>query len=341
MTKKKRFGVSSALTRGLSETIHVVENNSGIFRHVVLPLSRIELDPDNPRKLAINLSDVREGLNKQDPLYVRKTSELERLKELAVTIESSGVINPIVVYKRGELYRVVAGERRCLASILANKNDIDARVFNEKPKGFELKLIQWIENTAREDLSLEERIENIRELLNEYRQQHSPTEVTASLLREVTGLSLPQATYYVAVLNAPSDVKEAIGQSQIRSLDKAAILAGIEADSLRKQALEACVQGCSLKELRQIISQQRIFSKKQKQAALETKSLRSVSRRINMGSTGHGVVIKELVDAILSQAKYQKYVPIFTAIDWKHIKHSTLAFRQLVDILERELVGQV
>ncbi|MCP6769829.1 ParB N-terminal domain-containing protein, partial [Klebsiella pneumoniae] len=78
--------------------------------------------------------------------------ELEKLKELASTIESSGVINPIVVYKRGEVYRVVAGERRCLASFLANKSEIEARVFNEKPKGFELKLIQWIENTAREDL---------------------------------------------------------------------------------------------------------------------------------------------------------------------------------------------
>lgn len=47
MTKKKRFGISEALTRGLSETINVVENNAGIFRNVVLPLSRIELDPEN------------------------------------------------------------------------------------------------------------------------------------------------------------------------------------------------------------------------------------------------------------------------------------------------------
>ena len=125
MTKKKRFGVSSALSRGLSDTINVVENNAGIFRGAILPLSRVELDPDNPRKLAINLMDVRQGLDKNDPNYSQKANELERLKELAATIISSGVINPIVVYKRGELYRVVAGERRCLASILANKNEID------------------------------------------------------------------------------------------------------------------------------------------------------------------------------------------------------------------------
>ena len=154
MSKKKRFGISEALTRGLSETINVVENNAGMFRNVILPLSRIELDPDNPRKLTVDLLDVRQGIRAEDPQYLRKQEELDKLKELAHTIKSSGVINPIVVYKRGESYRIVAGERRCLASILAGKQEIDARVFNEKPKGFELKLIQWIENTARGSKSM-------------------------------------------------------------------------------------------------------------------------------------------------------------------------------------------
>jgi ParB family chromosome partitioning protein len=130
MSKKKRFGISEALTRGLSETIHVVENNTGLFRHVVLPLSRIELDPDNPRKLAVDLTDVRHGIRPEDPLYQHKQTELEKLKELAHTIKTNGVINPVVVYKRGEVYRVVAGERRCLASLLAGKQEIDARIFN-------------------------------------------------------------------------------------------------------------------------------------------------------------------------------------------------------------------
>src|SRR6185437_4200103 len=168
MSKKKRFGVSQALSRGLSETIHVVENNTGIFRNTILPLSRIELDPDNPRKLAISLEDVLHGMDKKDTLYERKQEELERLKELAITIENSGIINPVVAYKNGEVYRIVAGERRCLASFLAGKNEIEARIYNEKPKGFELKLLQWIENTAREDLSLSERIDNIREVIIEY-----------------------------------------------------------------------------------------------------------------------------------------------------------------------------
>ncbi len=338
MTKKKRFGVSQALSRGLSETINVVENNSGIFRNTILPLSRVELDPDNPRKLAITLSDVSQGIEKNDPLYVRKNAELERLQELAATIESSGVINPIVVYKRSELYRVVAGERRCLASILAGKHEIEARVYNEKPKGFELKLIQWIENTAREDLTLEERINNIQDIITEYQHQYPDTHLTATFLKTITGLSLPQATYYLAVLNAPEDVKHHIERGNIRSLDKAAIICAIDSEEIRTEALQACIDGCSLKELRKIVARSKQVMKQQ--AAMNTHSAkrgRTVSR-INMGFTLNTNVVQTLVESVVNRIEYKKYAHIFTNIDWAHLDQTSRAFKKLIEILEHEFV---
>ncbi len=338
MSKKKRFGVSQALTRGLSETIHVVENNTGMFRNVVLPLSRIELDPDNPRKLAISLTDIKEGIQKNDPAYHRKQEELEKLRELANTIESSGVINPIVVYKLGETYRVVAGERRSLASILAGKQEIDARVFNEKPKGFELKLIQWIENTAREDLTLMERIGNIRDIIHEYQVQHDVTDLSATLLKNITGLSLPQASYYMAVLNAPNDLQEAIENGQIGSLDKAAIIANIESAVIRTQALEACIDGCSLKELRQIIAKEK---QAQKQQAIAKPAIlkrgRSTSR-VNMGFTLNTYVVETIVMSVLSQSEFKKYADVFSKVSWDHYDQAARAFQKLIEILEHETV---
>ena len=247
MTKKKRFGISEALTRGLSETINVVENNTGMYRNIVLPLSRIELDPENPRKLAIDLLDIREGIRPDDTRYQQKQEELDKLKELAHTIQTSGIINPVVVYKNGELYRVVAGERRCLASILAGKQEIEARVFNEKPRTFELKMIQWVENTAREDLTLDERLGNVRDLIHEYKVQHDGIDVTATLLKNMTGLSLSQTTYYLSALNAPEDVHLQIKNGNIRNLDKAAFLSGIASVEMRQQAIAACIDGASLK----------------------------------------------------------------------------------------------
>ncbi|HEX2548946.1 MAG TPA: ParB/RepB/Spo0J family partition protein [Gammaproteobacteria bacterium] len=337
MSKKKRFGVSQALTRGISETIHVVENNSGIFRNVILPLSRIELDPDNPRKLAISIVDVQQGIDKNDALYERKSLELEKLKELAHTIESSGVINPIVVYKRGEFYRVVAGERRTLASMLANKLEIEARVFNEKPKGFELKLIQWIENTAREDLNLDERIQNIREILHEYQRQNSETKASATLLKSITGLSLSQATYYMTVLNAPDDVHHHIENGKIRSLDKAAIIASIDSAELRKSVLQACIDGSSLKELRKLIVQGK-KSRASVVAPISIKRGRTTSR-INMGSTLNVNVVETVIESVVSRVEFKKYADAFAKINWKNFDEASRAFKKLIEILEYELVG--
>ena len=335
MSKKKRFGISEALTRGLSETINVVENNSGIFRNTILPLSRIELDPDNPRKLAIDLIDVKEGIRPDDPLFQRKQEELEKLKELAHTIKSNGVINPVVVYKRGELYRVVAGERRCLASILAGKQEIEARVFNERPKGFELKLIQWVENTAREDLTLDERLGNVREIIREYQSQHGPVEVNATLLKSITGLSLSQTTYYIAALNAPEDVQIEIQNGNIRNLDKAALISGISLTEIRQQAIEACVNGSSLKELRNIINQQKLLKKMK--TPVQTSTRGRATTKINMGATFNTQVIKMIVECVTTHKKFGRHMETFSQINWKDLRQATKAFRKLVEILEAEI----
>jgi ParB family chromosome partitioning protein len=339
MTKKRRFGVSQALSRGLSETIHVVENNAGVYRSAVLPLSRIELDPDNPRKLAITLDDVRLGLTKDDDRYDQKVDELERLKELAATIASSGVINPIVVYKRGEFYRVVAGERRCLGSILAGKNEIEARVFNDKPQGYELKLIQWIENTAREDLSLNERIGNIVDIVREYQNQNGTDVVTATLLKAITGLSLSQANFYVTVMKGPLDVKTAIESGHIGNLDKAAAIAVVESADIRKEAIQACLDGCTLKNLRAIILKQKSAAKAAPVPAAKPKRGRAVTR-VNMGFTLHTEVVKRIVDAVIKQPGFEKQAASFATTNWQHIDQATQAFRKLITLLETETVRQ-
>lgn len=335
MTKKKRFGISEALTRGLSETINVVENNAGVYRNVVLPLSRIELDPENPRKLAIDLADVREGIRPDDTDYARKQDELSRLKELAHTIKTSGVINPIVVYKRGELYRIVAGERRSLASILAGKQEIDARVFNEKPKGFDLKLIQWIENTAREDLTLEERLGNVREIIHEYQLQNGDAPMTASVLRDITGLSLSQTTYYMAAINAPEDVQSAIRDGHLRNLDKAALVAGVDAKDMRSSLLTACAQGSSLKDLRLMLNQQKQLKTKTTMTKMPTRGRQAT--KVNMGSTLQPKVIKHIVELVIEQDRYGQYKEYFTKINWDDLKQTTRAFRKFIELLELEM----
>ena len=70
----------------------------------------------------------------------------------------------------GTGYRLIHGERRCLSSILAGKHDIPAKILDEKPNDFDIRLLQLIENIQREDLILIDVLNNVKEVIKEYKQ---------------------------------------------------------------------------------------------------------------------------------------------------------------------------
>ena len=146
MAKKKVFSIGRALSQGLEETIESAQNYSSELRIDVIPLKKIELDPANPRDLALTIEDVQSGINDADKEKMRKLAELNSLQSIASSIKTQGIINPITVYKYGEKYRLIAGERRSLASIIAGKTDIQAKILDDKPDELKISLLQWIEN---------------------------------------------------------------------------------------------------------------------------------------------------------------------------------------------------
>ena len=72
------------------------------------------------------------------------------------------------------------------------------RVFSMKPRGFELKLIQCVENTAREDLTLDERLGNVRN----NREYFFTMKRSDATLETLPVISFANA-YYLAPMNAP------------------------------------------------------------------------------------------------------------------------------------------
>src|SRR5574338_606917 len=100
MAKKKVFQISNALTEGLEETITAAHNYSGELRVDIIPIRKIDLDPDNPRELLITFEDLYQGINQSDPDLTRKTKEKEGLESMAASIREQGIINPITVYKQ-------------------------------------------------------------------------------------------------------------------------------------------------------------------------------------------------------------------------------------------------
>jgi ParB family chromosome partitioning protein len=327
--KKKKFGVSIELQRGFSETINAVENTENKFRNAVVPFTRLELDPENPRKLLIGISEIINGISPNDINKALKEVEFESIRELSHTIESAGLINPIVVYKFNDRYRVVAGERRCLASILLGKTEIEAKVYNEKPNSFDLKLIQWIENTAREDLNLFEKIENIRDMQIEFR-KIKQIDLTIKELSSLAGISNPQACNYLAVINGSDNIYELIRTGKIANLDKAALLSNTISSELQNQLIQQCLDGANLKSLRQL-------SNSVSQTKPNIIRTGRKTTRYSMGHTQHANVIQTIVDTVIQNTKIGLNPKEFEKINWHDPKTAATYFNKMISFLEKNL----
>ena len=203
MAKKKTFSFGPSLQEGLSSTVTAASSGAGALRVEMIALHKIELDPDNPRDLVLNSSDLNSEIEKGDPQHDRKIKEKAELASMAGSITEQGVINPIVVYQHGDYYRLVAGERRTLASILGNFATIPAKILAEKPEPLKLSLLQWVENIEREDLSLWERIRNLDKIISAYARGKGRTtdEISATELSGLLRCSIQQGTNYKSIVN--------------------------------------------------------------------------------------------------------------------------------------------
>ena len=96
----------------------------------------------------------------------RKTFNEESLEELAESIKTYGVIQPIVVSKKEGYYSIVAGERRWRAAKIAGLEEIPAIIRDDEEQVN--KEIALIENIQREDLNPYEKAVGIKHLMDEY-----------------------------------------------------------------------------------------------------------------------------------------------------------------------------
>lgn len=94
----------------------------------------------------------------------RKTFNPDSLEELADSIRSQGILQPILVERTDDRYRIVAGERRYRAALKAGLTEIPA-VVREFTRDQKLQ-IALVENIQREDLTPIEEAEAYRSLMN-------------------------------------------------------------------------------------------------------------------------------------------------------------------------------
>ncbi len=119
-----------------------------------------EMD-DKGRILMLKLDLVQP--NKEQP---RKTFDEEKINELAESVKNYGVLQPLLVQKKGRFYEIIAGERRWRAAKAAGLKEVPA-VLKEYSKQ-EAMEISLIENVQRADLNPIEEALGYKQLINEF-----------------------------------------------------------------------------------------------------------------------------------------------------------------------------
>ncbi|MBU6424515.1 MAG: ParB/RepB/Spo0J family partition protein, partial [Chloroflexi bacterium] len=178
-----------------------------------------------------------------NPQQPRRVFPADEMEQLAASIRRHGVLQPIVVSRRGDGYELIAGHRRVLAARLAGRTSIPAVVREEVSDRLELALI---ENLQRSDLNGLETGRAYRLLMDTYG-------LTQQQLGERVGKAQPTVANTLRLLDAPQILQDALSDGKIteahmrslQSLRMSAVstaLAEVLAKSLSVHETEALVR---------------------------------------------------------------------------------------------------
>ena len=123
----------------------------------------INLDENNDKNKIVELKVVEVEPNRKQ---ARKEFNYKKLEELAESIKTFGVLQPIIVAKKDGYYEIIAGERRWRASKLANMKTIPAIIREDEEE--ENTHISIIENVQRENLNAIEKAQGYKEAMENY-----------------------------------------------------------------------------------------------------------------------------------------------------------------------------
>lgn len=327
---KKKFSIAPDLASGIRNTIQSASNNQGQLHYDIMSLDVIEPDPNNPRQLLITYNEMLSGINSSDPDYQVKIKELDALRELSESIKKIGVKSAIEVYKNDLKYRIITGERRYWASLLAGQKNIPARI-SPKPDEFTLRYTQWVENINRQDLSLWEKFNNLTSIADAFKSANQ-NEFTEQTLQKLLGVSTTQAYRYYTLLKADEKIIQLIKLKKLNNLKIIQELVSMKDKGSRNQIISWIES--SKDEITSLANYREAAGKK----VIKSKQQKGNNKYINLGKVNNTLVAKQLLEIILSSPKFENHRGGFKNIDWSSSKSITNAFKALFKTMEEKLI---
>jgi len=207
-----------------------------------------------------------------NPEQPRETFDREKLKELAESILSNGLINSITVRKKGKQYEIVAGERRWKAHQIAKIKNISAKIKEYKSEG-QVAVESLIENVQREDLNPFEkakfmvRIKDI-EGIKTYQE-----------LAKRIGMSYPAVKMSLKYLNVDEEVRKKVSEDTLG--ERQARVLGTISNKEEQRKVANISEGKSIRETEKIVTIYKKSTSEVKDALLDDKITTDQAERIS------------------------------------------------------------
>jgi ParB family chromosome partitioning protein len=208
----------------------------------VLPAqSEPEAPPSGPsvNTVAIDLIDP-------NPVQPRTIFEPAKLDELATSIQANGIIQPLILRRKGDRYELVAGERRLRASKLANLTEVPAVIQDYADET--LLQIALVENIQREDLNPIETAHALDRLARDLNLSHEE-------IGRRTGKDRTTVTNLLRLLKLPKPVQLLIAEHRLSMGHARAVLGLPDPDQQIQMAERTAAQGYSVRQVERLVKE--------------------------------------------------------------------------------------
>jgi ParB family transcriptional regulator, chromosome partitioning protein len=222
-----------ALGRGLSALLPQSQTAAAS------PQTAREQVPVGQQVMSIPIGDIQ-----PNPLQPRSIFDASRLEELAKSIETNGIIQPILVRRKGSGYELIAGERRLRAAKMAGLVEVSAIVQDYTDD--RLLEIALVENIQREDL-------NPMETAHALDRLHTMMNLSHEEIAARTGKDRTTITNMIRLLRLPREVQLLVAERRL-SMGHARAILGLTTPELQTQVAEkAAAQGFSVRQVERLV----------------------------------------------------------------------------------------
>ena len=248
----------SKLQRGLGKGLSALLGDAGELEQLRAPVGYVNKEvvgASEPQDTA-DILRIPVDMIEPNPFQPRMSFDQDALQELAASIQTFGLIQPITVRKKtADRYQIISGERRFKACRLAGMDMVPAYIRDANDQGMLEMAI--VENIQRENLDPIEVAMSYQRLIEECR-------LTQEQMADRVGKKRASVTNYLRLLKLPAKVQHDL-KVGLLSVGHAKVLLGVEDQAIQEQLCDLVIKkGLSVRQLEEKIHELSVKEKPSK-----------------------------------------------------------------------------